>query len=82
LALVKRNVPFVEAAQRVGLPFEVVEALAEMGLQAVPTLNPVPIPAPEPLTDAVRKQPEFPVRLPLPVQIPRQIPRQMPPIKL
>lgn len=34
LDLARQNVPFLEAAQRVGLPFEVVEALAEIGLNA------------------------------------------------
>jgi hypothetical protein len=37
LALVRQNVPFLEAAGRVGLPFEVIEVLAEMGLQEVDT---------------------------------------------
>ena len=37
LALARQNVPFLEAAGRVELPFEVIEALAEMGLQTVDT---------------------------------------------
>lgn len=37
LALARQNIPFLEAAQRVGLPFEVIETLAIMGLQAVPS---------------------------------------------
>ncbi|MEA5521362.1 hypothetical protein [Limnoraphis robusta] len=44
LALARQNVPFLEAAQRVGLPFEVIEALAQIGMQAVPTPNPNRLP--------------------------------------
>jgi hypothetical protein len=33
LALARQNVPFLEAAQQVGLPFEVIETLAKIGLQ-------------------------------------------------
>ncbi len=41
LTLARQNIPFLEAAQRVGLPFEVIETLAQIGLQAIPT-PPVP----------------------------------------
>ncbi|MEB3281221.1 MAG: hypothetical protein VKK42_20085 [Lyngbya sp.] len=58
LALARQNVPFLEAAQRVGLPFEVIEALAQVGLQAqtAPTASPeLYVPPTEAATD--RTQP-------------------------
>ena len=73
LALVRQNVPFLEAASRVGLPFEVIEALAEMGLQ-----DQTAPPSPElfsPLTETHTEttvtetiQPSFPRRLHLPIK--------------
>ena len=80
LALVRQNVPFLEAAARVELPFEVLEALAEMGLRAVdatPELFPPPLPN-EATTDGIQPstetnvideiQPSFPERLHLPIK--------------
>lgn len=67
LALVRQNVPFLEAAQRIGLPFEVIETLAQMGLEAVPT-PPDPqkiIPQPSsthPQTDTTTDLLNFPIR--------------------
>ncbi|WP_413167802.1 hypothetical protein ACL6C3_13985 [Capilliphycus salinus ALCB114379] len=74
LALARQNVPFLEAAQRVGLPFEVIETLAIMGLQAIPT-QPEPeriIPQPPSTnsqTETAQDKLNFPIPTPTPVQI-------------
>jgi hypothetical protein len=84
LALARQNVPLLEAAGRVELPLEVIEVLAEMGLQTVespslplPELFPPPLPT-EATTDEIQPsietnvtdeiQPSFPERLHLPIK--------------
>ncbi|MGB3401142.1 MAG: hypothetical protein WBA77_00465 [Microcoleaceae cyanobacterium] len=75
LALARQNVPFLEAAARVELPFEVIEALAEMGLQevdATPELFPPPLPT-EATTDGIQPSTETTVIDEIQPLIPRQL---------